>query len=74
MEFPGQKPDRKDQLIETYRLAGSAYADPANWSDGTLLRTPEAEKVKRRWRCADLAQIALQQTENSPAKKLTNED
>ncbi len=50
MKFPWQKPDRKDQLIETYRQALAAYANPANWSDGTLLRTSEAEKVERRWR------------------------
>ncbi len=28
MRFPWQKPDRKDQLIETYRQALAAYAFP----------------------------------------------
>lgn len=28
MKFPWQKPDRKDQLIETYRQAGAACAFP----------------------------------------------
>jgi hypothetical protein len=28
MKFPWQKPDHKDQLIETYRQALAAYAFP----------------------------------------------
>ncbi|MEG4431579.1 hypothetical protein QUA95_15995 [Microcoleus sp. F10_A2] len=56
MKFPWQKPDRKDQLIETYRQALSAYADPANWSDVSCY----GHLKPRRWKGGgDGADLAL---------------
>ncbi|MEG5236956.1 hypothetical protein [Microcoleus sp. AT9b-C3] len=74
MKFPWQKPDRKDQLIETYRQALSAYADPANWSDVSCYGHLKPRRWKGGGDGADLALQALQQTEYSPAKKLQKED
>jgi hypothetical protein len=48
-KLPWHKSDNKDEILELYRQALAAYADPTNWSDGTLLRTLETERVER-WR------------------------
>jgi hypothetical protein len=74
MKFPWQKPDHKDQLIETYRQALAAYADPANWSDVSCYGHLKPRRWKGGGDGADLALQALQQTEYSPAKKLQKED
>ena len=74
MKFPWQKPDHKDQLIETYRHALAAYADPANWSDVSCYGHLKPRRWKGGGDGADLALQALQQTEYSPAKKLQKED
>ena len=74
MKFPWQKPDRKDQLIETYRQALAAYADPANWSDVSCYGHLKPRRWKGGGDGADLALQALQQTEYNPAKKLQKED
>jgi hypothetical protein len=74
MKFPWQKPDPKDQLIETYRQALAAYADPANWSNVSCYGHLKPRRWKGGGDGADLAVQALQQTEYSPAKKLQKED
>jgi hypothetical protein len=74
MKFPWQKPDHKDQLIETYRQALAAYADPANWSDVSCYGHLKPRRWKGGGDGADLALQALQQTEYSPAQKLQKEN
>lgn len=73
MKFPWQKADRKDQLIETYRKALSAYADPANWSDVSCY----GHLKPRRWKGGgdgpDLALKTLQQAEDIAGRMSQNE-
>lgn len=74
MKFPWQKPDHKDQLIETYRQALAAYADAANWSDVSCYGHLKPRRWKGGGDGTDLALQALQQTKYNPAKKLQKED
>lgn len=73
-KFPWQQPDHKDQLIKTYCQALEAYASPANWSAVSCYGHLKPRMWKGGGDGADLARTTLQQTENSPAIKLTKED
>jgi hypothetical protein len=73
-KLPWQKSDNKDQLLATYRKALEAYADPSNWSDVSCYGHLKPRRWKGGGDGADLARIALQQTENSAELKLTKED
>jgi hypothetical protein len=70
MKFPWQSSDNKDELLESYRKALVAYADPANWRDVSCY----GHLKPRRWKGGgdgpDLALQTLQQAENSGVKKL----
>ena len=74
LKFPWQKPDHKDQLIETYRQALAAYADSANWSDVSCYGHLKPRRWKGGGDGADLARIALQQAENIAPTKLIKEN
>ncbi|MCC3595781.1 MULTISPECIES: hypothetical protein [unclassified Microcoleus] len=73
-KLPWQKSDNKDEILELYRQALAAYADPANWSDISCYGHLKPRRWKGGGDGADLARAALQQTENSPSKKLQKED
>ncbi len=72
-KLPWQRSD-KDELLEIYRKALSAYADPSNWSDVSCY----GHLKPRRWKGGgdgpDLARETLQLTENNTAQKLIKED
>lgn len=75
MKFPWQKPNHKDQLIETYR---QALIQPTQTQRIGAMERCYGHLKPRRWKGggdgADLAIQALQQTENSAALKLTKEE
>ncbi|MCC3498338.1 MAG: hypothetical protein JGK03_15465 [Microcoleus sp. PH2017_25_DOB_D_A] len=73
-KLPWQKSDNKDETLELYRKALAAYADPANWSDVSCYGHLKPRRWKGGGDGADLARVALQQTENSAELKLTKED
>jgi hypothetical protein len=64
-KLPWQRSDKKDQLIEIYRQALSAYADPANWSDVSCYGHLKPRRWKGRADSPDLALQALQKAEKS---------
>ncbi|WP_293356149.1 MULTISPECIES: hypothetical protein [unclassified Microcoleus] len=68
-KLPWQKSDNKDEILELYRFALSAYADPANWSDISCY----GHLKPRRWKGGgdgpDLARQTLQQAEKNGVKK-----
>lgn len=60
MKFPWQRSDDKDKLLESYRKALSAYADPDNWSQVSCYGTLKLRRWKGGGDGPDFARETLQ--------------
>lgn len=74
MKFPWQPSDNKDELLESYRKALSAYADPGKWSQVSCYGTLKPRRWKGGGDGPDLARETLQITENIVERKLIKKD
>lgn len=74
MKLPWQKSDNKDELLEIYRKALAAYAEPNNWSQVSCYGTLKPRRWKGGGDGPDLARETLQQAENIADQKLIKED